>query len=123
MNKKQLRIAVAKDVIKQLQRKAYKASPGTYCRMTFIPTQELVVGLELKDQIDKAVQCEVCAVGSAFLSLVKIDNKFVTTHGTNVISYARAYPPSDRQTMIQLYRPDERAMRNRLEMVFSKRLR
>lgn len=78
--KKEMRIKVAQDVLYQLSKKKYKASPGTYCRLNLKDNQELTVNAELQTELTKVKNCEVCGIGAAFLSLVRIDDKFKVCH-------------------------------------------
>jgi virulence-associated protein VapD len=97
--KKQQRIAIAKDALKQLDAKKYKASPGDWCN-TALPTtfdKELanleswsdpsaeaaamkaaLSDVHTKDSnvlqpllLEAGVTCEVCALGSLFASAVR----------------------------------------------------
>ncbi len=73
MGEAELRVAVAKDVLKQVQAKKYVATKGVY-----INTKSFKPNCELQPQLisKKAPVCEVCGIGSAFLSLVRLDNAF-----------------------------------------------
>lgn len=75
MTKKQLRIAVAKDVLAQLKAEKLKITPGDYVTLPDTPD---ALGSDSKE-IAAAAQtkyCSVCALGATFISLVKLDNKY-----------------------------------------------
>lgn len=77
MNKKQLRIEIARDVLLQLRLKKYEAVTGTYVYVD--GTLEFFDNgrASFKDGFkkDKDTTCDVCALGSCFISLVNIKNK------------------------------------------------
>jgi len=74
--KKELRIKVAKDVLKSLN--LYKVASGE----VFVRNNNIDLNPYLKKRNSKLIaqrlkkDCEVCALGACFLSLVKLDNKF-----------------------------------------------
>lgn len=68
------RIRVAEDVIAQLKARRYKASPGTYAvikGLDALATKHK--GKDLRDVLPtKAKSCSVCALGSMFLSTIRL---------------------------------------------------
>lgn len=83
MKKSELRVAVARDVLIQLRLNRLEAASGTYvCIDTEDVDPEIVDAAYDTDQSfqeffkkNKKVKCEACALGSAFISLVNIENK------------------------------------------------
>lgn len=79
MTRTEKRIAIAQDVILALKKDRYYASPGTYCDLVFNHGKDLVEGkVELQTLLHDGVvqQCDVCAIGSLFMSKVFLGNKF-----------------------------------------------
>lgn len=73
MTKKELRIAVAKDVLSALRTKKIKPAEGEFVRPSVCPT-DLSASKKVAATIQK--DCVVCNLGAMFVSLVKLDNKF-----------------------------------------------
>lgn len=70
MSKLEKRVAIAMDVKESLRAKKYIASAGTY--VDFIKTgSDFSCGITLENMLKDDVKCEVCAIGSMFLSHVK----------------------------------------------------
>lgn len=76
-------MAVAKDVIAQLKANIYKATPGKYVEIHHGDAKK-IYGYQLRDRasevelckvIPKFEECHVCALGSAFLSAVKLGDQ------------------------------------------------
>ncbi len=77
LTKKERKVAVAKDVIKQL--KNIVPREGVYFRAKVTKDQkDNILGEELKDYIPE-LTCEVCALGACFLSVVNIIDNFKIT--------------------------------------------
>ena len=77
-------VAIAKDVIEQIELRKYVATPGTYMRGLRLKTGDLQNQLtELLDE--RAKKCSVCALGSAFLSAVRLYDKFNVESGGSSI--------------------------------------
>lgn len=72
-----MRIAIAKDVLRQLDAKKIIAEQGTYCDLTNKPKPEEVVSLQ-KHFKDANTKCFACAVGSLFISYVNLYNNYNT---------------------------------------------
>lgn len=79
LTRKQMAVAIAKDVIAQIKCHKYTPESGTYVSGAddSIPTdaigcKQLQPFLKKKD-----LQCEVCAIGATFLSSVRLFNDFV----------------------------------------------
>lgn len=83
-------VRIARDVLEQLRLKRYVATPGSYVIVNTpqgsvdmdTPHDSLVeLGVDSDESFkkffkaNKAATCEVCALGSAFVSLVNIENK------------------------------------------------
>jgi hypothetical protein len=85
LSKKQKRLAIARDVIQQVQAKKYRATPGRYVKIQTRNgridriTQEALLSFRWKDYLDpsvtRAVDCEVCGIGAAFVSRARLGNK------------------------------------------------
>lgn len=73
-----LRMAVARDVIKSLKSGFMSATPGTYCELE-MALGTVPIGQELSEHLKDVKHCEVCAIGAAFISLVKLDNEYILT--------------------------------------------
>lgn len=94
MEKAELRVAVAKDVLASMRK--YCAAPGTYID----PTHDaLIAASKVADKGGKEVaqllkkKCDVCAIGATFLSLVAIDNKYKFQVGNNLVGESFVYTP------------------------------
>lgn len=81
-SKSEQRIAIAKDVLAQLKLGFYKADAGTYCEIIKLkndiedaPEKLDKVFVALKKQ---GASCEVCGIGSCFVSLVNLGDKAKT---------------------------------------------
>lgn len=88
MNNKKLCVKIAKDVLLQLERERYEAG-HTYLGLKYsgenitdnwnepspIATKNAKRSLKEFFKKDKKLTCRVCALGSAFMSLVNIENK------------------------------------------------
>lgn len=68
------RVAIAKDVLDQLAAERYIATAGTYVEtgVTVKPSQ---ANAQVCDILDKATECNVCAIGSVFVSAVRLADK------------------------------------------------
>lgn len=64
------RVAVAKDVLEQLDLKKFVAEEGTY----FYLESKAKEGESLQKVIDKGESCSVCAMGAVFASKVRLGN-------------------------------------------------
>ncbi len=77
--KRKLRVLVAKDVIKAIDAGKLQTRTGVYVGLEW-DKDDVVSKMEGKTSKQQAViaqeECEVCAMGACFLSLVKVDNKF-----------------------------------------------
>jgi hypothetical protein len=89
MSKRKQRLAIAHDVIEQVRRKRYRASPGTYHRVEGVTSYSVVYpdtdgNPHVRDQLLTDVQkfllateksCDVCGLGAAFCSLSRLGNE------------------------------------------------
>jgi hypothetical protein len=85
--KAKLRVAVARDVIKQLKLEKYRAVTGIYCQfglasrrdpeLLYDNPPELKPGVQLQKQFRRIKQCKVCGIGAVFISMVRLRNRFV----------------------------------------------
>lgn len=66
MTKRQKAVAIAKDVLKQIAAKTYKATPGVYVMQKIRRTPP--PAFSAKD----LKKCEVCAIGSCFVSAARL---------------------------------------------------
>ena len=77
LNKKQKSaIAIAEDVLAQLKIGRYNAVRGVYLE-TSVPLKEGDLQSQLKKNMTKRKPCAVCAVGSMFISKVRLDDNFI----------------------------------------------
>lgn len=74
--KAEKRIAIAKDVIAQLKAGTYRSSPGTYCEFNTKEVAKMDATKELQKELRKVTACNVCALGSLFVSDVRKHNNF-----------------------------------------------
>jgi hypothetical protein len=75
--KAEKRVAIAKDVLRQLAAKKYRATPGTYCQLREHDAKKLdrCSNDQLQGALPQLRSCAVCALGAAFMSAVaKFDN-------------------------------------------------
>jgi hypothetical protein len=84
MSKKNQRIAIAKDVLAQLRLKKYRATPGDYFSSTevydaideFEVNHDFEVHADLQEVLlEKSPVCNVCALGSAAVSLCRLGDE------------------------------------------------
>lgn len=89
MTKAEKRVAVAKDVLAQIKAKTLKAKSGVYvsAKLTFVPKEGEDVQALLKE--GKVKNCQACALGSAFLSYVRLYD------GVKVERYSQFGPETD----------------------------
>ncbi len=96
MSKTEKRMAIARDVLKQLRLEKYRACQGTYIhdRKYVLPYDHTNYdhGDSTKLQAillsEKAPQCAVCAVGSAFLSLSRLGNNVSMASDKHQVLYS-----------------------------------
>lgn len=79
LTRKQMAVAIAKDVISQIKRRIYLPESGVYVAgandnipQTAIGTKQLQPFLKKRN-----LRCEVCAIGAAFLSSVRLFNDLI----------------------------------------------
>jgi hypothetical protein len=79
-SKKQMRIAIAKDVLKQIKARKIKATPGEYLTINNV-NGTVGTATEL---LTKAKTCNVCALGSLFMADTllrdKVDDRLHVSH-------------------------------------------
>jgi hypothetical protein len=68
----QKRVAIAKDVLIQLQLKKYMATAGTYFSTDALPLDKTN---SLQHSFNKMESCDVCALGACFVSGVRLADK------------------------------------------------
>ena len=73
LSKDQKRVAIAKDVLEQVRLKRIIATEGSYVGLTLVQSE---IGTQLQDLLPKK-KCKCCGLGSCFVSLVRMENKFV----------------------------------------------
>ena len=76
LSKSEKRVAIAKDVLGQLKLKKIVAERGVYVDIPLLDNEE---GKQLQSLLKKK-QCNCCALGSCFVSLVRKENKFIIKH-------------------------------------------
>jgi hypothetical protein len=98
------KVAIARDVIAQVKARRYIATSGTYISRLGID-EDTKGDLQqiIKKKLTRRAPCDVCALGSAFISTVRLYDKFQLNSKTN----------SDGEI-------EYRAMRRKLEQFFSK---
>lgn len=76
------RVAIAKDVIKQIKVKKYVAEAGAYIKeLELLDGDYLGIGINnidrysIKSKFDEIKKCDVCALGACLLSATKFVNK------------------------------------------------
>lgn len=104
------RVAIAKDVLKQLSDKFYKAKTGDY--LLFRNTPEIdKIPAKLDNLLSllkrSKARCEVCGIGSIFVSMVNLGNK-ITTNECDLDKEISEY-----------YGVDDSLMREKLDKIFS----
>lgn len=105
--KRNLRVKVAKDVLEQLKWGFYKAERGVYAELVMKTNEygndlSLETSKDLQKQLCNIDSCEVCGIGSVFMSLVRLKD---------------SYRPTPCETMGSL---EDGRMRRLLGKVFSK---
>lgn len=107
----QQRIAVAKDVLKQIDNKFYTASSGDYCQFRNIenavtaPTQLDDLFTTLRKE--KAT-CAVCGIGGCFVSLVNLGNEVKTKDAlgwTRITSFDGLNSSTMRKQLRKIFTP------------------
>jgi len=74
LTKAEKRVEIAKDIIQQVKVKTYK--PKHFVYLNVIGGKKLGDNYSMQNALlNKEVKCDVCALGAAFCSLVKFDNK------------------------------------------------
>lgn len=74
LTKAQKRVAIARDVLKQLDNKRIKATSGIYFKGT-ARLPEISLETEVQNIIEKTPQCNACALGSMFVCAVNAANR------------------------------------------------
>lgn len=102
MKPAQKRMAIAEDVLLQLRKNKYSAEAGVYCDINlkeFISSKKFGLNDENPDKeielqtllLDGTIEsCEVCAIGSMFMSKVALGNKCTILVETNWYNDERA---------------------------------
>ena len=76
ISKRQLRVDIAKDAIKQINAGRYLAETGTYAELNNVPFEDSTPQTSVQTLINKDnIECKVCALGACFMSLVNLKNK------------------------------------------------
>src|SRR6185369_2611606 len=80
MTKAEKRIAIAKDVLKQIKLRTYKPKAGTYVEISqeIAKTIPRSADVQLQDMLPKIKDCKVCALGACFMSSVRRFNGYST---------------------------------------------
>lgn len=112
--KAEQRVAVAKDVLKQLNDGFYKAHAGTYFIIGKMPKRVIEIPPKLDTLFDHlkttGAQCDVCGIGSCFTSLVRLGNSVESS----AILYEQENKKVKKHDSIE-----DTPMRELLEKVFS----
>lgn len=121
-SKPEQRVAVAKDVLKQIESGFYTATRGGYLSLRSVqkvynvPIQLDTLLAFLKKEKAK---CEVCGIGSIFVSMVNIGNK-VTTQECGLDSIEECCRVGDgimRDKLNKIFSPEQRSL---IECAFEK---
>jgi hypothetical protein len=118
LTKAEKRVAIAKDVIAQLKAGKYRAETGSYCEIDLEEAALLEPTAELQKELKKVSKCQVCALGSLFVSDVrKFDKLKVSDSGLGAKQSQWECDPEPETFVNEAV--DEFAMRDRLGSVFS----
>jgi hypothetical protein len=75
LTKAQMRVAVARDVIKRIRARSIKPTSGLYLNTSFhLDISRNDVSKQIIEQLPK--KCEACAIGGMFLSSLRLYNKY-----------------------------------------------
>ena len=106
MSKLEKRVVLAKDVIAQIEAKRYTARLGTYLDIRDKKVERYTERSSLdKTKIgEKNVVCEVCAIGSLFVSNAILSNKKLTDDDDKMLSSLRSiFSKKDMRTLEYLF--------------------
>lgn len=80
LSKAEKRVAIAKDVLAQIAAKKYVPTQGTYVDLLDKDVSEEDIGKEVCEVVAGA-RCDVCAIGSLFMSAVKLGDNLKVDFG------------------------------------------
>lgn len=104
--KAEMRVLIAKDVLKGLRTKKLVPAQGMWARVELskktlellLKAEEALDAIQLKDLLDKGSVCRVCGVGAMFIATVQRTNAFTVSsydfHGDGP-KYTSTYNPRD----------------------------
>src|SRR5688572_19550646 len=120
MSKAQKRVAVARDVLKQLKIGKYNAEEGTWAEVFMAKEfdEKKAIGCELQSFVKKAESCTVCGLGAVFVSLVRIDDRFKIRDGD--VGYQRNFVLGDDTLIKRLKAIFSREQLSMIEAAFEK---
>lgn len=87
LDKRNRRIAIAKDVIKQIDAGKISASSGTYFKMMQAPKSDGKLDLALKEQS----HCSCCGLGACFYSLIMLGDKVKVSEVIEKFPYLESF--------------------------------
>lgn len=82
------RIAVAKDVIEQVEEKKFVPESGTYVMFVNAYNEGINHTTDIQKQLKTAVQCRVCALGASVVSLCRLNGNLKANHTQDISSCA-----------------------------------
>lgn len=128
LSKPEKAIAVCEDVLLQIKNEKYVMTSGIYAQLEFNDdvTQRTVNDIIKKDALDelvgaKSVVCNVCAIGSAFMSCVRLGNEVATEDMFSVSTGNKDWYGDYEYTPGGFAELDSDSMVNKLEEVFTEK--
>jgi hypothetical protein len=103
LTKEEKRVAIAKDVIEQLDLQKFTAKSGTYFSLNLPDYKVVKEGVSLQKQFDKAETCKVCAMGAVFASKVRLGNEFEVPYSTCIVSIDDDYIVNSTDSLFSEY--------------------
>lgn len=115
------RVAIAKDVIAQLQTKKFKAEQGVYVRLDKELT-ERELKKDASEILTAAKECTVCGIGGLFVSAVCKADKLPVQEALDAYDYSRSETNFDGEKAYEYLEQffDEQTLRN-IETAFEQR--
>lgn len=117
LTKAQMRVQIAKDVIKQVKLGFLKPESMTYFT-AYLPTVKGLMGADLRDTLRNTKNCRVCAIGAAFTAHVLRYNEVAIDEGDSLISDTRSLHVGDRKMRDTLSRYFPPLMLKKIEYAF-----
>lgn len=128
LSKPEKAVAVCEDVLLQIKSKKYVMTAGTYVQLELSDdvTQRTINDILKKEALDelvsaKSVTCNVCAIGSAFMSCVRLGNDIESSTVLGISENNKDYWGDYEHTPGNTIDGDEEVAFNKLEEVFSEK--